>query len=302
MIRPAAGLRTCLLGLWATGVLPATATAQIPFNACLDRSGAPVRQEESTELPNLAWASWVGDHQPVIYWNRRAMAGVSEVSRLFVYLHECAHITLRHVYGHATTIEERRKQEDEADCWAIQLMLDAGMIKGRHLDQLEREWRHSAGDLTHQSGRELVHSFQSCLSIRIDARRWRAVLDSLLPAARDSFRGITGEPIAGSGGDKARESTLDLPGTYDCEIRASGNFFCVVFASREAKPALRRQVELSRILREWMGSEWTISERELAEGPETRRFLAEHVASGAIIALSSASGGRVLFLARPATH
>jgi hypothetical protein len=283
-------------------VLPGAATAQIPFNACLDRSGAPVPQEESTAFPNPAWASWVGDHQPVIYWNRQAMAGVSEVSRLFVYLHECAHITLRHIYGHATTIEEKRKDEDEADCWAIQLMLDAGMIKGRHLDQLEREWRTSRGDITHQSGTELVQSFQSCLSIRTDARRWRVALDSLLSAARDSFHRITGPLITESGTEKTHESTLDLPGTYDCEIRASGNFFCLVFASREAKPAAHRQEELAHILRDWMGIDWTISERELTEGPETRRFLAEHVASGAIIALSATSSGRVLFLARPATH
>jgi len=290
------------LGIWAALVLPGTVAAQVPFNACLDRSGAPVRQEESSEIANLAAASWIGDRQPIIYWNRKAMAGLSEASRLFVYLHECGHITLRHIYSRATTIEERRRQEDEADCWAIQLMLDAGMIKGRHLARLEREWRDSRGDITHQSGAELVQSFRTCLSIRTDGKRWRPVLDSLLAAARDSFHAITGPLIAESGTEQAHESTLDLPGTYDCEIRASEHFVCVVFASRLAGPATARQRELSRILRDWMGTDWTISERDLTEGPETRRTVAEHVASGAIIALSATSSGRVLFLAQPATR
>lgn len=290
------------LGIWAALVLPGTLGAQVPFNACLDRSGAPVRQEESSKLANLAAASWIGDRQPIIYWNRKAMAGLSEASRLFVYLHECGHITLRHIFSRATTIEEKRRQEDEADCWAIQLMLDAGMIKGRHLGQLEREWRDSRGDITHQSGAELVQSFRTCLTIRTDGRRWRPVLDSLLLAARDSFHAITGPLITEAGTEQARESTLDLPGTYDCELKSSGNYFCVVFASREAGPATRRQKELSRILRDWMGTDWTISEREFTEGQETRRFMAEHVASGAGITLSSTGGGRVLFLARPATR
>jgi hypothetical protein len=297
-----AGSRRCRLGIWAALVLPGTLAAQVPFSACLDRSGAPVRQEESSEMATLAAASWIGDHQPIIYWNRRALARLSEVSRLFVYLHECGHITLRHIYSGATTIAGKRRQEDEADCWAIQLMLDAGMIKGRHLDRLEREWRDSRGDVTHQSGAELVQSFRTCVGIRTDGRRWRPALDSLLAAARDSFHTITGPPIDESGTEKAHESTLDLPGTYDCEIRASGGFSCLVFASREAGPATRRQRELTRILREWMGTDWTISEREFTEGPETRRTLAEHAASGAMIALSSTRGGRVLFLARPATH
>lgn len=294
--------RFAVAGLWAVAVLPVTMAAQIPSQVCVDRHGAPVPQEASTELASLAWASWVGDGQPIIYWNRQAMARISGVSRLFVYLHECAHITLRHIYSNATTIEARRREEREADCWAIQIMLDAGMIKGRHLARLEREWRHARGDLTHQSGAELLQSFRNCLSIRTDPKRWRAALDSLLPAARDSFQRITGPLITESGAEQARESTLDLPGTYDCEITPTGHFSCVVFASRDAEPAARRQQRLVRLLRQWMGADWTIVEQAPTEGRETRRFRAEHATSGAVIVLSSTSGGRVLFLARPRTR
>lgn len=277
-------------------------SAQVPFNACVDRNGTPVRQEESTDLPNPAWASWVDDHQPIIYWNRKALTGASEVSRLFIYLHECGHIVLRHIYGTASTIEERRKLEDEADCWAIQLMLDAGMIKGRHLRQLEREWKRNKGDLTHQSGKELVRSFRTCLSVRTDPKQWKPALESLLVATRDSFHTITGPLIAESGSEMAHESRLDLPGTYDCEIKSTGTFACMVFASREAGPAVHRQQELTKLLRGLMGSDWTISERAFTEGAETRQTLAENVLSGAIIAISSTVNGRVLFEARPVTH
>jgi len=276
--------------------------AQVPFNACLDRNGTPVRQEESTDLPNPAWASWVDDHQPIIYWNRKALTGASEVSRLFIYLHECGHIVLRHIYGNASTREERRKLEDEADCWAIQLMLDAGMIKGRHLDQLEREWKRSAGDLTHQSGQELVQSFRTCLSVRTDPKQWRPALESLLVATRDSFHTITGPLILESGSEKAHESRLDLPGTYDCEIKSAGSFVCMVFASREADPAAHRQQELTKLLRDLLGSDWTFSERAFTEGAETRRTLAQNALTGAIIAVSSTINGRVVFVARPVTH
>ncbi len=276
--------------------------AQAPFAACLDRDGQPVRNEEQTDATYPAMAGIGPDGKPVIWWNRPRLATLSEAGRIYIYLHECAHITLRHSYQNASTLEQRAQVEREADCWAAQLLTETGQFKPRHLEGLAREWRSASGDQIHLGGERLLAWWRECASAKTDPKRWRPVLDSLFTASRDSFASIAGRAIIESGPEQARETTLDPPNVFDCEVKRTGSYSCLLFASLELGPARNRQEKLERIFREWMGSDWTIAERDAAEGSVIRQFLAEHTGTGTIFVLALTQPGRVRLLARPATR
>lgn len=277
-------------------------SAQAPFGACVDRLGQPVRNAELPDATYPAMAGVDADGNPVIWWNRSRLGQLSESGQVYVYLHECGHVMLRHAYAVSTSIEARRAKEREADCWAAQLLSESGIMRGHHFEALGREWRNSVGDATHLGGKALLAWWDECAKAKTSARRWRPVLDSLLLASRDSFAGITGPLIREAGAEQAREATLDPPSTYDCEITSTRAYVCLLFASREMGSAENRQEKLERIFREWMGGAWTISEREAAEGTVARQFLAEHVETGTIFLLVLSRPGRIRLLARPATR
>lgn len=276
--------------------------AQAPFAACLDRNGEPVRNEEQTDATYPAMAGIGPDGRPVIWWNRPQLASLSEAGLIYVYLHECGHITLRHSYRNASTLEQRARVEREADCWAAQLLAESGQFKPRHFETLAREWRSASGDKIHLGGERLLAWWRECAAAKTDPQRWRPVLDSLLEASRDSFASIAGRAIGESGPEEAREVTLDPPSVYDCELKRTGAYTCQLFASRELGPARNRQEKLERIFQEWMGSDWTIAARDVAEGSVVRQFLAEHTGTGTIFVLALTQPGRVRLLARPATR
>ncbi|MDX2121249.1 MAG: hypothetical protein SF070_09385 [Gemmatimonadota bacterium] len=293
---------TSLLLLLLCAAPGARLAAQAPFSACLDRDGQPVRNEELKVDGGAAMAGIGPDDKPVIWWNRRRLDRLSEVSRIYAYLHECGHIMLRHVYAYPESVEGRARLENETDCWAAQLLLESGMFKQAHFEELVNEWRAAPGDQTHLGGRQLLAWWRECAAAKTDPKRWRPVLDSLLASSRDSFASIAGRVIVESGAEQAREVTLDPPSVYDCELKQTGAYTCQLFASRYFRPARERQEKLERIFREWMGGDWTIAVRDAAEGPMVRQFLAEHTGTGTIFVLALTRPGRVRLLARPATR
>ena len=278
----------------------APAAAQVPFEGCLDHQLRPVAGVVSDTGLYPAWATVRADGTPVIYWNPRQFNRLSDASRLFVYLHECGHIALRHVYHWRLpqTIETRQQEENEADCWAIQMLAEGAGGSGRTLNALARDWRHSRGDATHLGGEQFLRHLQECLDARIDRRRWDAALDHLLTASRDSFATITGEVIEEVPDETLRESTLDLPGTFDCEIRRTGAFVCLIFAATKAKPVEHRFEAIAKILRAWMPSGWVGRERSQPEADQPRQFLAQDAASGVNLELVMTSANRLYFIFR----
>ena len=229
-----------------------------PIGGCLDRSLRPVPVLLSTSLP-VAAAAAVDDGRPVMFWNPHAQFP-TYAARAFIYLHECAHITLRHIWRANPTIEQRAEQEVAADCWAFSMMVEGGMLHHSEWRRLFTQLSEAAPDATHLSGNDRIASLQSCLAERTDPSGWRAALDTLVDAARQQFTPIRGERMLETAGPPLFESTVHPPATYECEIRTGPTLVCQLFAAQKPGPVRDRYHEISGIVRGWMPGQWVVHE------------------------------------------
>lgn len=276
----------------ATLTAPPQAHAQVPFEACRDRNDLPIPGVVNNTMTYAGMATVQNDH-PVILWNARTNGRLSRTEQIYIYLHECAHHTLGHLYHRS--VEAR--DELEADCWAIQLMVDGGMIRSRHLEVLERSRKTVRGDDTHLGGEAHVRSLEECLSIRTDAKAWAAAFDTVTLAAQDSFAARRGRLLDSTSTPQVFEALVDVPGTYDCEV-VGGALRCPVFAARKDGPAEKRYEELVKITRAWLPVGWTSTEQVGGDG-KSRTFLAQDGLTGALITWAYA-GTRVYLLVKRA--
>jgi hypothetical protein len=266
------------------------AAAQAPFDACRNRDGSPIPAVVDDDMPD-AGIAMLRNGRPVIMWNARANARLSGTEQLFIYLHECGHHMLAHLYH--PQVDTRA--EIEADCWAIQLMMDGGMIQARHLAALEASRRHVRGDHTHLGGAAHVRSLEQCLAVRTDARAWAAALDTVTREAADSFAGHRGWLLDSTGTPLVYEALVDLPGTYHCEVVGIA-LRSVVFAARKEGPAVERYRKLVPIIRRWLPAGWTAT--ELPAGSDgSRTFQAQDGTLGTLITLAQ-RGTRVYVLVK----
>lgn len=269
------GFRALFLGLGL--ILPSSAAAQIPFNACVSREGRVIPGIADNTIP-YAGVATVRDGSPVILWNQKSNQHLPQTEQIFIYLHECAHHSLGHIYESNYT----PAHELEADCWAIQLMVDGGMIRYRHLAEMEKSRRTMRGDAYHLGGEAHIRSLARCLEMRTDPKAWAVALDTLVRAALDSFASSSGR-VLDSTPSMVYESSVGSPGTYDCEV-TGGTLRCLVFASRKPKPAGERFERLVDIIRGWLPVGWTSVERAGASAGE-RTFLAQDGMTGTLLTL-----------------
>ena len=131
-----------------------------------------------------------------------------------------------------------------------------GVIKERHLEELEESRRNVRRDNTHLGGGAHVRSLEECLSVRTDPRAWAATLDTVITALQDGFTTRRGRLLDSTSVPPVYEALLDVPGTYDCEILGAA-LRCMVFAARKDGPAARRYEQLVKILQAWLPSSWT---------------------------------------------
>ena len=61
----------------------------------------------SDSLSYAGRATVRSDGTPVIYWNPKRQYSPQGVTQVYLYLHECAHHALGHVYGYSGTTEQR---------------------------------------------------------------------------------------------------------------------------------------------------------------------------------------------------
>jgi hypothetical protein len=287
-MRPAA-----LLILLAV-VLAAPVAAQLPFDGCVDREDRAVRGIVRNDIGWAGVADLVNG-EPVIYWNADANEHLSRPTQIFIYLHECAHHMLGHLWK-----PNALKWEMEADCWAAQLMWEGGMLRGQHIPVIERELRTTRGDEHHLGGERLMRALRECLDVKTDHDAWYAALTAFAAASRDGFAGIEGQAIPPDGRSGRFETELDLPGTYDCEITAARQVRCLVFAARDAKRTRSRYRELVKILRGWLPPTWTADEPAAASDGVAHSFVAEDGDRGTRIALVATTGNRIVFAMYPA--
>lgn len=274
-----------LLALAALGAPPAV--GQLPFESCRDRQDRLVARIEDNTMPYAGLAT----HQhgrPVIIWNARTNGPLSYAERMYLYLHECAH----HRLGHLEHFANDARWELEADCWAIQSMMDGEIIRRRHLIQLERSRRAVRGDAIHLGGETHVRSLRQCLDVRIDEKAWAAALEAMDHASSDGFVTSRGRMVDSLHGVAVYESLVEAPGAYDCEI-AGAAIRCTVFESRKPGPAIRRYEKLAGLIRRWLPEGWWATEdRRHAGGAHT--FRARNGASGTLVTLAQ-NGPRVRF-------
>lgn len=279
--------------------LAVQAGAQGPVAECQDVHDRPVPIQTDKHLAYPAFATRDPDG-PRIYWNPKSANGRSDAWRRFVLLHECGHVVLHHIDRAATTLEERRRDELEADCYAILALGSARGTSGSEMAKLLMELGRSAGDAIHLGGEELIQSLEDCQRASGDGRRWRESLDRLLSASADSFRPITGARLGMSWSGAIHEASLDLPGTYDCEIRPPRSFVCLLATAQDERSAHKRFREFKRLVVGWLPADWTSTERPTITTSQPEVFLAQSSSDGTLLALVRTSARRVYFVARPA--
>lgn len=269
--------------------------AQSVPSACTAPDGQTVQTIVRNDMIWAGLATREGD-KPVIYWNQHSMAGTSQATRLFVYLHECAHHMLGHIWK-----QDSRRSEREADCWAMTLMVESGMTRQRHIDVIVRELKRSEGDDVHLGGEALVRSLKQCIRDRTDPDVWDAALDSLLRASADSFRSIQGKPYPRPELDQhTYQSTLPVANTFDCTIGPLRMVQCMVFAARDDKRVRKRFDQLASIIRDWLPAGWASREDDTAAGEVVRALHAADPVTGAGLALLETSDRRIVFRFTPA--
>jgi hypothetical protein len=271
---------------------PSSSPGQVPFDACRDRQDRVIQGVVDNTMPYAGMAT-EQDGVPVILWNQKANRHLSTTEQIFIYLHECAHHTLGHLYRYPYDAAA----ELEADCWAIQLMVDGGMLKLRHLELLEESRRTVRADAFHLGGEAHVQSLERCLEVRTDQKAWTTALEAFVRASQDSFVTKRGRVLDSTSSDTVYESLLDAPGTFDCEVIKAA-LRCVVFAARKPKPAEGRFERLVKIVRSWLPVGWTFVEQGSAGGHE-RSFLAQDGMNGTLVTLAL-SGTRVYLLVKRA--
>jgi len=250
--------------LAVTLLVPQRIAGQVPFDACRDRDDHPIPVVIDNSIAYAGVATFRSE-RAVILWNARTNQRLPRTEQLFIYLHECAHHVLDHLYHSEVGVRE----ELEADCWAIQLMVDGGLIRTRQLDELERTRSSVRGDDTHLSGEAHVRSLEECLRRRSNPRVWGAALDSLVVAAHDGFARRRGRLVDSTGAAPVHEVLVDVPGTYDCEVVAA-TVRCLVFAPRKSGAAAGRYRKISKILKSWLPRGWSSAE-QVSDDPERRR-------------------------------
>ncbi len=150
------GAHTAALIAFSVIASPKDAQAQVTWGGCIDALGRPVASVLDRTINDVAIARVEGQ-TPVIRYNPNVLASISDTSRLFWYLHECAH----HVLGH-TISRLRLGTEREADCWAAIKLKKLRRMSRRRLRNLQREMAYNPGDWTHLPGPMRVLDIVNC--------------------------------------------------------------------------------------------------------------------------------------------
>ncbi|HET8650435.1 MAG TPA: hypothetical protein VFL95_10355 [Gemmatimonadales bacterium] len=283
-----------VLALAVAAAAPGLVGQEPPIGGCLDRQLRPVPILNTTKLSAPA-AAGIADGRPVIFWNPHAQFA-TYAARAFTYLHECAHITLRHIWRRNPSVREQARQEIEADCWAVQMMVEGEMIHGAQRRSLFEQLALASADATHLGGADRIANLERCLAIKTDPGRWRTVLDTLATISGDGFLEAEGPPIRQAVGHQFYESTINPPGTYDCEIREGPSVVCMIFAAQSLSPVQKRYRRIAGIIRDWMGDYWTVREVGRHGHDALPRLDAQDSRTGAQVSLFASADDRLHFV------
>lgn len=119
---------------------------------CTSASGQPVATVVDPSLPDVGRA--VPGAPPIIVLNPAVLSQLSPRMQLFWYAHECAH----HRLGPANS-------EINADCWAIKLMRNQGLLRRQDLPELQAQIAGTPGSMWgHLPGPQRAQLFANCFA------------------------------------------------------------------------------------------------------------------------------------------
>src|SRR4051794_24812558 len=90
---------------------------------CKDAKGVKIVVVEDGSMKSPALAKGSAGGEPIIQYNPKALTWIHQRTRQFIFAHECAHHALAHLFSPITYAKEQ-----QADCWAIQLLHHKGLI------------------------------------------------------------------------------------------------------------------------------------------------------------------------------
>ena len=141
------------------GAVHTCVSAQVTYEGCRDFRTAPVASVLDNSINDVAIARIEGGHA-VIRYNTSVLAQMSEPTRRFFYVHECAHHALGHTVN-APSLENER----QADCWAITTMKEKMNLTINELRSIQQDiYVMGKGDWTHLPGPSRAIDIDQCIN------------------------------------------------------------------------------------------------------------------------------------------
>lgn len=148
-----------ILALWLC--CPSRAASQVTYDGCVDYRGLPVASIMWPGLGDVAKAAYDAQGNPIIYYDPNVLMWLSPATRLFFYTHECGH----HALGHLTRWNQAGI-EQEADCWAINTLVNDGLIDEDDVRTIQSDiWRFGRADWSHLPGPQRAINLRRCLGL-----------------------------------------------------------------------------------------------------------------------------------------
>lgn len=117
---------------------PAAAAETVVFDSCFDGRGKTLRGVADTRQTMLVRTVGQGNRRE-IHYNPEILPQLSSNARYFLYAHQCVRQSLNATANPATLARQ-------ADCLALNTLLDADLLKAGDLPALQRELEFSAAD------------------------------------------------------------------------------------------------------------------------------------------------------------
>lgn len=154
-------VKSVISAIWVLLWLPLVANAQmITFDGCRDIRGVPVASVLDVNVRDVAVAGLTPNGAPIIRYNPTVLSWFQPQTRLWWYGHECGHHALGHNFG---TTHPLRVEQD-ADCFGIRSLVDAGLVDNSDIAVIQQDLsRLGSGDWSHLPGRVRAVNLRRCL-------------------------------------------------------------------------------------------------------------------------------------------
>lgn len=132
-----------------------------PFKGCVDAKGVNVQWKETPTIADIAQAVFDKKKRPTVEYNPARLRFTSDVTRTFLYAHECAHHVLGHLYVGVQGVDK----EQQADCWAVLTMKESGALGDDGLERIQQDLgKLLRADENHSAGLRRAGNLKWCLT------------------------------------------------------------------------------------------------------------------------------------------